>query len=233
MAISTWLVNLSVALCTRTLLKWKHHLLAGYHLVGWGIPFIFVITASVLQMVSGDELLGMCQLDHQNLPMVLVWITVCAGLSFILLLFAVFQMLFCSQSCMEVQHVHKHPGRLLRSLMLGVFVLIEISIISVLYFIEYVTYEHWEKFYIECIVGDNSDCQRTFARPSYAIPILRYSLVGAISIMWPLTRRVTWKSWKDSATLLYQKIDTSFQFLRECSWWNKSPTVMHVPMVRA
>ena len=233
-AISTWLVNLSFALCTRILSKWRYYLLAGYHLTGWGIPLIFVITASALKKASGDSLLGMCQVDNQYLVMLLVPVMVCAGLSFILLLFAVFQMLLCSQACVEVQH--KHPGRFVRSLMFGVIVLIEIAIISVLYLIEYVTYEHWEKYYTECVAAErpNSDCPtRTFTRPSYVIPIIRYSLislVGAVSIVWPLARRVTWKSWKDSACLLYQKVVMSFQFLRQCSWRNKSAVI--VQMVR-
>ena len=231
-AISTWLVNLSFALCTRTLSEWKNYLLAGYHLTGWGIPFIFVVIASVLKQASGDSLLGMCQVDNQHLVMLLVPTMVCAGLSFILLLCAVFQMLFCAQACVEVQH--KHPGRFLRSLMFGVLVLIEISVIAVLYFIEYVTYEHWEKYYTECVATDrpNLDCpSRTFTRPSYVIPSIRYSLislVGAASIIWPLGRRVTWKSWKDSACLLYQKLVISFQFLRQCSWRNKSAVMVQM-----
>lgn len=231
-AIGTWLVNLSFALCTRTLSKWKNYLLGGYHLTGWGIPLIFVITASVLKMASGDSLLGMCQVDNQYLVMLLVPTIVCAGLSFILLLFAVCQMVFCSQACVEVQH--KHPGRLLRSLMFGVIVLIEISIIAVLYLIEYVTYEHWERYYTECVAAErpNSDCSsRTFTKPSYAIPIIRYSLislVGAASIVWPLARRVTWKSWKDSVCLLYQKLVMSFHFLRQCSWRNKSTVIVQM-----
>ena len=231
-AIGTWLVNLSFALCTRALSKWKNYLLGGYHLTGWGIPLIFVIIASALKMASGDSLMGMCQVDNQYLVMLLVPTMVCAGLSFILLLFAVCQMLFCSQACVEVQH--KHPGRLLRSLIFGVIVLIEISIIAVLYLIEYVTYEHWERYYTECVATErpNSDCSsRTFTKPTYVIPIIRYSLisvVGAASIVWPLGRRVTWKSWKDSACLLYQKLVMSFHFLRQCSWRNKSTVIVQM-----
>ena len=231
-AISTWLVNLSFALCTRTLSKWKNYLLGGYHLTGWGIPLIFVIIASALKMASGDSLLGMCQVDNQYLVMLLVPTMVCAGLSFLLLLFAVCQMLFCSQACVEVQH--KHPGRLLRSLIFGVIVLIEISVIAVVYLIEYVTYEHWERYYTECVATErpNSDCRsRTFTKPNYVFPIIRYSLIsliGAASIVWPLGRRVTWKSWKDSAHLLYQKLVMSFHFLRQCSWRNKSTVAVQL-----
>lgn len=228
-AIGTWLVNLSIALCTRTLYKWKNYLLVGYHLSGWGIPLIFVITACILKMMSGDSLLGMCQLDNQYLIMLLVPTMACVGLSFILLLFAVMQMLFCSQVCVEVQH--KHPGRFLRSLIFGVFVLIEISVVAVLYLIEYVMYNYWETSYVECEASPTPepDCStRTFSRPSYAIPILRYSLisaVGAVSIVWPLVRRVTWKSWKDSIYLLYRKVVNSFSV---CSWRSKSAVIVQL-----
>lgn len=223
-AMGTWLVNLSISLCTRTQYNWRYYLFAGYHLAGWGIPLIFVIAACVLKMVSGDSLLGMCQLDSHYLPMVLVPLMVCGGLSFILLSCTVVQMLWCSQACVEVQQ-HRHPGRFLRSLLFGVIVLIEIAVISVLYLVEQVTYEHWEDYYTECIAASSprSDCStRTLTRPSYAIPVIRYSLisvVGAISIVWPLARKVTWKSWKDSITLLYQKVVDTF---RSCNWRGKT-----------
>jgi len=228
-AIGIWLVNLSFALCARTLAKWKDYLLVGYHLAGWVIPLIFVIAACALKMVSGESLLGMCQLDDQYLAMLLVPLFTSSGLSFILLLFAVLQMLFCSQACAEVQH--KHPGRFVRSLIFGVIVLIEISVISVLYLIEYVTYEHWETYYTECVArpSPEPDCPgRTFTKPSNVIPVLRYSLlslVGAVSIAWPLARRVTWQSWKDTASLLYRKVVDTF---RKCSWRSKSKVIIQL-----
>lgn len=232
LAISVWLVNLSIALCTRMLSKCKHYLLVYYHLSGWGIPLIFVIAACCTQtMVSGESLLGMCQVDNQYLVMLLVPTMLCVAVSLVLLLFAVIQMLCCSQACVEVQH--KHPGRFLRSLMFGVFVLIEISIIAILYLIEYVSYEHWEKYYTECVGTSmpEPDCPtRTFTKPSYAFPIIRYSLlsvVGAVSIAWPWTRKVTWTSWKDTASLLYQKIVNSFRFLRRCSQRSRSMGISH------
>ena len=227
LAISVWLVNLSIALATRALTKWKHHLQMYYHLSGWGVPLIFVIAAfSVQSMVSGENLLGMCQLDNQYIVMVFGPVMVCVALSFVLLLFAVIQMVFCSQAYIEVQH--KHRGRLTRSLLFGVIVWIEISVIGVLYLIEYVTYENTERYYTKCVEPGNtpaSDCSRLIAEP-YVIPILRYSLislVGAISIVCPLFRRVTWTSWKDSATLLYQKIVNSFS---QCRRWRSNSTAI-------
>ena len=219
LAISVWHVNLSVALATRALTKWKHHLQMYYHLSGWGVPLIFVIAACIHRMVSGENLFGMCQLDDQYLVMVFGPVMVCVVLSFILLSSAVIQMVFCSQAYVEVEH--KHRGRFIRSLVFGLIVLIELSVIAVLYLVEYVTYEDTETYYTECVEPKNPlapDCSsRTITKPTYVIPIIRYSLislVGAISIMWPLFRRVTWTSWKDSATLLYQKIVNSFSQCR-------------------
>lgn len=235
MAISMWLVNLSIALCTRTMSKWKGYLFVGYHLSGWGIPLIFVIAVCAQRLASGDSLLGMCQVDSEYLLVIFIPIMVCVGLSFILMLLVIMQMLFCSQTCVEsVQH--KHPGRFLRSLMFGVIVLIEISIIAILYLVEYVTYEHWQLYYTDCVEPSSQkaavDCPtRTFTKPSYAIPIIRYSLislVGAVSIVWPLVRKVTWKSWKDSASLLYRKIVNSFRYFRRCSWRNKSAVIVQL-----
>ena len=228
LAISVWLVNLSIALATRALTKWKHHLQMYYHLTGWGVPLIFMIAACIQGMISGENLFGMCQLDNQYLVMAFGPVMVCIVLSFVLLLSAVIQMVFCSQSYVEVEH--KHRGRFTRALVFGVIVLIELSVIAVLYLVEYVTYEDTEKHYTECVEPKNPlapNCSsRTITKPTYVIPIIRYSLIsliGAVSIVWPLFRRVTWTSWKDSATLLYQKIVNSFS---QCRHLKKNSTAI-------
>ena len=233
LAITVWLINLSVALCTRTLSKWKHYFLVGYHLSGWGIPLIFVIAACVKRMVSGDSLMGMCKIDYQFSGMLFGPALVCVGVSLILLTSAVIQMMCCSQACGEVQH--QHPGRFVRSLLFGVVVLIEVTIIAILYIIEYVLYEDWEKYYTECVGTSSPElgCStRSAARPSPAIPIIKYTLisvVGASSIVLSLGRRVTWTSWRNSASLLYRKIVNSFRLLRQCNSRNKSPVI--IPLV--
>ena len=225
LAIGIWFVNMTIALCTLKFFKWRYHLHAVYHLAGWGIPIIFVGLASFLKLMSGDNLLGMCQLDPEyTLVTLILPLFVCLGIGFVLLFTSIIQMFYCSRAGREVQN--RHPHMVGRSILFATILLIEIAILVVLHLIEHIKHKDWEIYYTDCVIRSSPDCStRSFTRPTYVIPIMRYSLisfVGAVSIICPLSRKVTWLSWKESLQLLYKKIVDLFS---SCSWRRKTVVI--------
>jgi len=231
LAIAIWFLNMSIALCTLKYFSKRYYLHFSYHAAGWGIPIIFVGLACALNLSSGDSLLGMCQPDPRHtVAILIVPLMSCAFLGCFLLFVSIFQIFCCSRASRELQY--RHPYMVWRALFFGAILLIEIGILSALHLIEHVKYEDWELYYTDCVVKSppESDCSsRSFTRPTYVIPIMKYTLisvVGALSVICPLSRKVTWLSWKESLLLLYKKIVDLFG---GCSWRRK--TVVRAQLV--
>jgi len=230
LAIGIWIVNMSIALCTLKHFKWRYHLHACYHIAAWGIPFIFCMVTSFLRFSSGDSLLGICQIDPKHSLWILIFpLVVCFLLGFVVFLMSIIQMFFCSRAGRELQN--RHPHMVWRSIVFGTILLVELAVLIVLHLIEHVKHSDWEHYYTDCVIKSppNNDCStKSFNRPTYVIPILRFTLisvVGAVSVACPLSRKVTWLSWKESLQLLYKKIVDLFS---RCSWRRKTVVIVQL-----
>jgi len=231
LAIAVWFLNMCIALCTLKYFSKRYYLHSFYHAAGWGIPIIFVGVAFALNLSSGDSLLGMCQLDPRHTVAILIIpLMFCVFLGCILLSVSFFQIFCCSRAGRELQY--RYPNMVGCVFLFGAILWIEIMILSILHLMEHVKYKDWELYYTECVVKSppESDCSsRRFTRPTYVIPIMKYSLiaiVGALSLICPLSRKVTWLRWKESFQLLYKKIVNLFG---SCSWRRK--TVVRAQLV--
>lgn len=197
-------------LCSLKLKSISYKLKACCHVVGWGLPLVFLLTALPLKLAAGEPVLRTCWLSRGYEP----WFIVCPLLVLLLYCSVVIVVTFG-----RIVHLYRHPkGRNVpRANGIKLHVLIRVGLYATVYLLpvgllicchwyQYSFREKWEEEFIECSNDDKSDCGHV--GPKFGVFILQFTasmIMGVLTAFWVIANKESFSAWNRAICICRDK----------------------------
>lgn len=177
------------------------------HIVGWGVPVVFLIVTLATKVVGGDPVLRTCWIrKHNELPFIIIPLLAVVIFSCVVIMIAFSRVTSLQRTFKESHMARTDIARITGLIQVGLYCtvyLLPMGILLCCYWYEYWYREQWERSYLECI--NNSVTCTSQQRPLFTVLMTKFAvslLMGIVSITWIL-RRSSMRAWRKVCCVCY------------------------------